>query len=114
VVSSHPQHPAPVNVNAHALSGFRVLPNGDSRQYTATTFPRSPYKGCEQIIRMATAFGYLAADGERYYAVLDVLDEDGDIVQDFRIRDATAFRWFYRKLHWRIEPAAAVAGGGAG
>jgi hypothetical protein len=92
-----------LNVHAHALRAFRVLPNGDSRQYTATTFRPRAFSGCEQVIRMAHAFGYLAGEGERYYAVLDVLDKDGDIVQDFAIRDATAFRWFYRKLHWRIE-----------
>lgn len=92
---------------AHALTVFRAVSDTEGRQYTATTFPRDPYQGCERMIRMARAVGYLrdsitGADGE-VYAVLDVLDSDGDIVQDFIIPHRRAFEWFYRKLNLRVE-----------
>lgn len=89
---------------AHALSVFRGLPGGGARQYTATTFPRDPWGGCEWIIRQAQAVGYLRSSGDGY-AVLDVLDENGDIVQDYVIPTATAFRWFKRKLNLAVEPS---------
>jgi hypothetical protein len=51
---------------------------------------------------MTKAVDYLADSFEKSgpppYAVLDVLDSDGDIVQDFIIPHARAFRWWYRKL----------------
>jgi hypothetical protein len=93
--------PKPVE-SARALTAFRVLPNGEGRQYSATTFPRDPWQGCERMIRTGFKLGFLL-EGNDGYAVLDVLDEDGDIVQDFTIRDARAFQYFKRKLHWRVE-----------
>ena len=84
------------------MSAFRVLPNGDGRSYTATTFPRDPYAGCERFIRTCRVLGYIVPDGS-HYAVLDVLDDTGDIVQDFLIRDADAFRYIKRKLGLRVE-----------
>lgn len=92
--------PAP---SAVALTAFRILPNGEGRQYSATTFPKGPWQGCERTIRTANTFGYLADDGSEGYAVLDVLDENGDIVQDFTIIHARAFKWFKRKLNWCVE-----------
>lgn len=37
------------------------------------------------------------------YAILDVFNEDGDIVADFAIPDASCFRYLYSKLGWRVE-----------
>jgi hypothetical protein len=77
-----------------------VVSETEARQYTATTFPRDPYQGCERMIRMAQAVGYLteATSGAPHpYAVLDVLAEDGDIVQDFLIPHARA---------WGTRPSA--------
>ena len=94
---------------AVALGAFRMV--GDQpRNYTATTFPSDPYAGCEQFIRTCRKLGYLRpirtdADISGYYAVLDVLDRYGDIVQDFAIPTATAFRYIYRKLNLRLERA---------
>lgn len=97
----------PVVSTAHALTVFRALSDTEGRQYTATTFPRDPYQGCERTIRMARAVGYLHDSitdaGGEVYAILDVLDSDGQIVQDFVIPHARAFRWFYRKLTLRVE-----------
>ncbi|CAB4896126.1 unannotated protein [freshwater metagenome] len=83
---------------AVALTLFRALPNGDTRGYTATTFPKDPWQGCEQMVRMAAALGYIDSAGGDCYAVLDVLDCDGDIVQDYPIRSAAGFRFLKRKL----------------
>lgn len=90
-------HPA-----AHALSMFRMLADGRGRQYSAVTFPRNPWQGCEHTIRMATAVGWIKK-ADHPYAVLDVLDVNGDIVQDFSIPDALAFRQLKRKLKLVVE-----------
>ena len=90
---------------AVALGAMRPLSNGVGRYYTPVTFPENPWQGCERMIRMGVACGLLA-ECQRpcgCYAVLDVLNEDGDIIQDFCIPSAHAFRWFYRMLHWRVE-----------
>ena len=85
---------------AVALTVFRCLPDGTGREYTATTFPQNPLLGCNHMIRQARACGFIAKCEGRcdHYAVLDVLDDDGDIIQDFCVTTAQAFRWFYRKL----------------
>lgn len=92
--------------NAHALTAFRVLANGNGRQYSATTFPQNPWQGCERFIRMCRAVGWIPRPGapaEDGYAVLDVIDADGDIIQDFPIRDAKAFQQIKRRLHLVVE-----------
>ncbi len=95
-----------VDSRAVALSAIRGLPGGGLRQYTATTFPANPWQGCEHMLRMARACGFVTRSHAApcdCYAVLDVLDEDGEIVQDYCITTARAFRWFRRKLDWRVE-----------
>lgn len=98
-----------LNPTAHALTLFRCLPNGQGRSYTATTFPQDPWAGCEHTIRTAYKLGYVdPSDSERYilgdgYGVLDVLDANGDIVQDFMVRTADAFQWLKRRLDLRVE-----------
>jgi hypothetical protein len=89
--------------DAHALSMFRILRDGTGRQYTATTFPRDPLEGCEHFIRTGRALGFLSDDAGSAYGVLDVLNENGDVVQDFGVRDAKAFQWIKRKLNLRVE-----------
>lgn len=87
-----------------ALSAFRELPDGRVREYSATTFTRDPWLGCNHILRMAKAVGFVTAERTPgAYAMLDAIDQDGDILQSFAITSARAFRWFYRKLHWRVE-----------
>ena len=97
---------ADLDERAVALTAFRAMPDGSGREYTATTFPQDPWQGCEQMIRMARACGFVPridCEGQcDCYAVLDVLDEDGDIIQNFCIRSAQAFRWFYRMLKLRV------------
>jgi hypothetical protein len=88
-----------VHPEAHALSAFRVLPNGNGRAYSATFFPRDPWAGLEQFIRQGHAVGAIKSNGDGPdYAVLDVLNEEGDIVQDFTIPTADAFQQVRRRL----------------
>ena len=105
-----PDLPA-LDPRAVALTVFRCLPDGTGREYTATTFPQDPWQGCNQIIRMARAFGFITASHGTACtcpAVLDVLSDDGDIIQDFCITTAKACRWFYRKLKLRVVSEAEV------
>lgn len=95
--------PADVDPRAVALTAFRELPDGRGCQYTAVTFPANPWQGCERTIRMGRAFGYVTAVTPDCYAVLDVLDADGDLIQTFGIPHTRAFHWYYRKLHLRVE-----------
>lgn len=85
-----------------ALSAFREVTGGRGRQYTATTFIHDPWLGCNHILRMAAACGFISPDTEGCYAVLDALADNDDVIQNFGIPSAQAFRWFYRKLHWRV------------
>lgn len=106
-----------VDPKAHALTAFRVLPSGAGRQYTATTFPSNPWQGCEHFIRTGLKLGLLKAPAtsDDPYAVLDVLDEEGTIVQDFSVPSSRAFKWVKRKLALRVEsedePAPSLLGG---
>jgi hypothetical protein len=86
--------------DAHALTLFRVLKNGEARGYTATTFPRNPRADCQRFVRMARFWLTEDADG---YGVLDVLNENGDIVQDFTIADSAGFQQIKRRLHLKVE-----------
>lgn len=88
--------------SAHALTVFRALKNGEGRRYTAVTFPQDPWCGCERMLRMFRAVGWIGSEGEPY-AVLDVLNEAGDIVQDFPIPNAQAFQRIKRKLNLAVE-----------
>ena len=92
-----------IDSRAHALSLFRVLPDGDGRAYTAVTFPQDPHGGCEHFIRMARFVGWLRETGDDDYGVLDVLDSEASIVQDFGIPTAEAFQRIKRKLNLAVE-----------
>lgn len=100
---------AEIAAGAHALTIFRGLSNGDGRVYTATTFPKDPWAGCEHFIRMCRAVGWVT-DEKDGYGVLDVLNQDGDIVQEFMIPDALAFRQIKSRLHIAVAREATVDG----
>lgn len=95
--------PKAVDCRAVALTAFRQLPGGRGRQYTAVTFPAGPYQGCEHMIRMARAVGFVTDRAHGAYAALDVLDAGGDLIQTFGIPTSIAFHWWRRKLHWQVE-----------
>lgn len=88
---------------AAAFSAFRLLPNGDERGYTTAV----PTGGRAQLVRCLHVFkalGYVGPDrfGRTAYAVLDVRDANDDIVQDYPIPDANAFRYIKRKLGLQV------------
>ena len=94
----------PPPAGAVALTAFRELPDGRARQYTATTFPANPWQGCERFVRMCAAVGYVRdCTREHAYAVLDAINEDGDILATWDVMSDRGFRFIYRKLHLRVE-----------
>lgn len=98
---------ASVPREARALRLFRALPNGEPRSYSATTFPRNPYAGCERTVRTCRAFGYLSDATADAYGVLDVLNENGDIIADYAVTSAKEFAWIKKHLHMVVVDADA-------
>jgi hypothetical protein len=105
---------------ATGLSALRVLTDGEPRQYSAVEFTRG-WWGLERFIRTLRAVGFIRPSTRRSggYAVLDVLDADGDIIADYDIPTARAFRYVKRKLKLTVvdveaEVAAYRAGGSRG
>lgn len=86
--------------DAVALRPVRVM-GEEMRLYTATTFPDGPWRGCELTLRRCMAFGYLVEESD---LIIDVLDENGDIIQDYSVsRDG--FEYLRRVLQFRVEEA---------
>lgn len=94
--------------DAVGLSAMRPV-NGVARNYTAVEFTRG-WNGVERFVRTLMKLGYLRpSDADsRGYAVLDVLDAEGDIIGDYDIPNAQAFQYVYRKLGLRVEPVPAA------
>lgn len=91
----------PLHADVETFAALRVLADGRGRIYSARwAGPR----WAEQLFRQARAFGFVKPSGkvEDEYGQLDVLDAAGDVVQDFGIPTAAAFRWWYRKVGLRI------------
>jgi hypothetical protein len=90
---------------AHAITAFRALPNGAGRQYTGTTWLNDPWGGVEHAVRTGHKLGFLkasSADQGSGYAVLDVLDQAGEVIQDFEITTARAFQWMKKRCGWTV------------
>lgn len=86
-----------------ALGAARLVA-GDLRTYGPTGIdgpPDEAHSAVEQVVRQ-TLGGVTDEATDDSYAVLDGYDESGDIVADYGIRDARAFRFLYRKLNWRV------------
>lgn len=87
---------------AFALRPVRVIGDG-FRYYEATTFPQDPWKGCELYLRRLAFFGHLREDGkEGQEIVIDVLDANGDIIQDFPVT-REGFRLLRRWLRFKVD-----------
>lgn len=94
-------------LDARGLSAARWLANGDMRQYTAVEWPS--WSGVEHFVRTLWKLGYVKQIGtEPGYAVLDVLDADGDIVGHYDVPTAAAFAYIKRKLQLRVESTDGV------
>jgi hypothetical protein len=94
-------------VGATGLSAIRGLPDGSLRQYTYVEFERG-WNGVEHFIRTLRAVGFVRPSSSApSYAVLDVLDADGDIIGDYDVPSSKAFAFIKRKLHLRVEEVPA-------
>jgi hypothetical protein len=97
--------------DAVGFSAFRVLHGGKGRQYTACEM-RKGWQGVERFVRICQKIGYLKpwTESNDGYAVLDVIDAGGDIVADFNVPTAAAFRYIKRQLKLAVEPEPASRG----
>lgn len=93
---------ATLDLRAVALRPVRIV-GGVLRVYEGTTFPRGPFVGCETAIRRLSATGGLADGEDCRYAVLDVLDEEGDVIQDFALTKS-GFNYLRRQWRFQVEP----------
>lgn len=92
--------------DAVAVSAFRALRDGTGRQYTVTE-DLSKGQAIRASLHRAKGIGFVKATGHDdgpcdCYAVLDILDANDDIVQDFCIPTRRAFEWWYRHLDLRV------------
>ncbi len=89
---------------AVGLSAIRPLRSGAMRQFTSVEFGTG-WQGVEHFIRTLRAVGFVRPSStDPSYAVLDVLDAEGDIIGDYDIPTAQAFGYIRRKLGIRVEP----------
>lgn len=87
---------------AVGLSAMRPV-RGVARNYTAIEFTRG-WNDVEHFIRTLMKIGYIAPSSSApSYAVLDVLDAAGDIIGDYNVPNAMAFRYIKRKLDLKVE-----------
>lgn len=98
---------ASIPETAHALRPMRIDRNESPIHYEATTFKDGGYRGCEMTIRRMECFGHLTRrDGPlqgRWF--LDVLDEDGDILDTLEV-NARGVAYMRRVLYFRREDTA--------
>lgn len=97
--------PPDLHPDAVAVTAFRGLPDGTGRTYTVSEAASGNKRlAINHLLRMARSCGYVrpSCGGCDCYAVLDILNENEDVIQDFCIPTDRAFRWWYRKLHLRV------------
>jgi hypothetical protein len=81
---------------AYALRPVRIV--GDEfRVYEAVTFQDNPWQGCELYLRRCKSMGMIGGD----YATIDVLNEAGDIIQDYQVCRA-GFRYLRGQLKFKV------------
>lgn len=91
----------PVPKDAFALRPIRVLKNGRMRVYEAVTFPEAE-GGPGNAIHMYLQRGMMGEPGQTESdLVVDILNENGDIIQDFLVTKTT-FRYLQRTLKFRV------------
>lgn len=86
--------------HADSLTAVRYLKDGRGRQFSETTWPNAA-EGCRFWVRRFELLGFIRPcerDSE-WYALLDVLGENGDILATFEVPTAQGFRYIKRMLH---------------
>jgi hypothetical protein len=89
---------------AAALTAVRAV-DGELITYTIAD-PEQGRPAIERTLNAANALGYLAAPEGEPYGVLDILNAQDDIVQDFALPTEEAFTWFENRLGLHPTPAA--------
>jgi hypothetical protein len=93
-----------LSFEARGFGALRVLADGRGRAYTEVVVEdANGWTWLNHHLRMARATGFVGLCNDDDYALLDVLDEAGDIIQEFGIPTRRAFAWWYRKMGWRVE-----------
>ena len=92
---------------AIALSAIRGLPSGAMRQYTAVEYPRG-WAGVEHDVRTFWALGLLAPTEVDGYAVLDVLNAEGEEVADYTVRTSEGFAYIKKRLCLTVVDTDAI------
>jgi hypothetical protein len=91
----------PLDSNSHALQLVRAIESKNVfRYYEATTF-RNPYAGCELYLYRCQTFGFLVEKKEDVYAVVDVLDRNGDVIQDYGV-NKKGFDFLRSQLKFKV------------
>ncbi|HEY9412775.1 MAG TPA: hypothetical protein VIP77_24595 [Jiangellaceae bacterium] len=94
-----------LHTDAYAVTIVQTLPGGRGRRYSTAVGDGDPRGLIEAALDEARQRGGVidAVDGGNPYAVLDVLDGNGEVVQDFGIPDREALEWWVRLLGVTIE-----------
>ena len=87
--------------DATGLSAIRPLGDGSLRQYSAVDF-EAGWTGVEHFVRTLRAVGFIRPSSAEGYAVLDVLDDNGDIIADYDIPTSQAFQYVKRRLRLTV------------
>lgn len=100
----------PLHPDATGFKLFRALPDGTARDYTGVEFVHG-WKGANAFRHRCAALRYIrnSSTDTSGYGVLDVLNADGDLIQDYDIPTAAAFAYIKRKLRISVERAEATA-----
>lgn len=86
---------------AVALRPVRVMVKQDTfRYYEATTFPKAPWSGCHRMLRKLAVIGGISSEATDL--VLDILDEEGDVIQDFNLTKK-GFEYLRRTLKFKVD-----------
>ncbi|XTZ13873.1 hypothetical protein ACQSSU_20465 [Micromonospora echinospora] len=96
---------APLHPDATGFTLLRVLGSGDGRTYTGVEFTDG-WQGANRFLRRLRAVGYIcnSSDAPDGYHVLDVLNAEGDIIQDYAVppHPSRAFAYIKKKLRLQV------------
>lgn len=97
---------AELHPNAVGFTLFRLLPRDRCRTYTSVEFDRG-WADADWFLRQLHAFGYVqnSTPAREGWHVLDVLDAESNVIQDYAVPPAPsgAMAYIIRKLGLRVE-----------
>jgi hypothetical protein len=87
---------------AFALRPVRFLPDNELRYYSGVTFPRNPKGACDMYYRRCRVFGGIAPCRQDEVGLCDVLDEHGDVIDNFPL-NAKGLKYLIKFLKCRVD-----------